>query len=142
MKAKSRIWLSVSLSTLIVAVALIGVYLFRPAGLVCDTGQVEVEGDCYRFMELSWNDVQADVTFEEVIFTVSPPFPTPGGLFLQVSVVLPSGAQNDLTIHFGPMYTEEDLVEEYRVVSSDNLAAGIGWDGKGAVKLLVRDLGP
>ncbi len=109
--------------------------------MACDTGQVEVEGDCYRFLELSWNDVRADVTFEEVIFKFSPLIDTPGGLFLQVTVVFPSGEQSDLTIHFGPMYTEEDLVEKYRVVSGNDLAAGIGWDGKGVVELLVRDLG-
>ena len=141
MKAKSRIWLSVFLSILIVAVAIVGVYLFRPAGLACDTGQVEVEGDCYKFMQLSLKDAPADVTFEEVIFKVSPPFPTPGGLFLHTTVVFPSGEQSDLTLHFGPMFTEEDLVEKHPVVSSGDLAAGIGWDGKGVVKLLVRDLG-
>ncbi len=141
MKPKSRIWVFVSLSILIVAVAIIGVYLLTPAGLTCDTGQIEVEGHCYKFMELSLKDAQADVTFEEVIFKVSPPFPTPGGLFLQVTVLFPSGGQSDLAVGFGPMFTEEDLVEKYRVVSSDDLAAGIGWDGKGVVKLLVRDLG-
>ncbi len=123
------------------AVAIIGVYLLTPAGLACDAGQVEVEGDCYEFMQLFLKDALADVTFEEVIFKVSPPFPTPGGLFLQVTVVFPSGEQSDLTLGFGPYLTEESFVEKYRVVSGDDLAAGIGWDGKGVVKLLVRDLG-